>query len=187
MNFLNTENNRTYEEYESIENFLNTFAVFHKISYDEILREWQIWRNNKVVESEKVSKKETEYKSFEDTTCSYIFTKGPRKNKTCGNKIVNGCKYCKKHANCEECGQKIKKSMTNPTNVQLRGKIKNEEKKPLYIIKHRTKDFFWHPESKFVFDKITRHVIGVYSDEKILSLNDQDRLICKSYGFKIQT
>ena len=64
---------------------------------------------------------------------------------------------------------------------------KSIEKKSIYIVKHRNNDFFWHPESKFVFDKITKKVIGVYSDDKLVKLNNQDKMICKTYGFKLQS
>jgi hypothetical protein len=67
------------------------------------------------------------------------------------------------------------------------GESKSTEKKSIYIVKHRNNDFFWHPESKFVFDKITKKVIGVYSDDKLMKLNNQDKMICKTYGFKLQS
>ena len=54
-----------------------------------------------------------------------------------------------------------------------------------YIVKHSREDFYWHRESKFVFDKVTKKVIGIYYDGVIMNLNDQDSKICKTYGFKI--
>ena len=84
-----------------------------------------------------------------------------------------------------------KNTCTKPNETKSNDKSPSEskfiEKKSLYIVKHRNKDFFWHPESKFVFDKNTKKVIGVYSENKLMKLNDQDKMICKTYGFKLQS
>ena len=60
-------------------------------------------------------------------------------------------------------------------------------KKSMYIVQHRSLGFFWHPESRFVFDKDTKRVTGVYSENDVHKLNEQDIKICKTYGFKIMT
>ena len=155
---------------QDIDNFLNMFAIYHNIDYNDIRNEWNVWNT---------------FRS--NSKCPYVFTKGTRKNTKCGQN-TNGTCYCIHHKQYENIGQKIKNNMTTPTNKQIRGTIKNQEmdKKSIYIVKHRNKDFFWHPETRFVFDKTTKKVIGVYSDDKIMKLNDQDKMICKTYGFKLQ-
>jgi len=130
--------------------------------------------------------------THEEKKCSYIFTKGPRKNRQCDDNVVGKC-YCQQHTECEKTGQKRKKGLVTPTNNKTRGVIiKNKpapreppKNIPMYIVKHRSKDFYWHPESHFVFDKKTRHVTGIYSENELHILNEQDTKICKSYGFKV--
>jgi len=56
--------------------------------------------------------------------------------------------------------------------------------KPI-ISKHKILSFYWHKESKFIFDPVSKKVIGIFDENKKQELNEQDRKICRQYGFKI--
>jgi len=53
------------------------------------------------------------------------------------------------------------------------------------ISKHKIFSFYWHKESKFIFDPASKKVIGIFDENKKQELNDHDRKICRQYGFKI--
>jgi len=154
----------------SIKSFFELFSVYYNVDVDDIEYIRKEWDREEV------------------KTCAYVFTKGPRKNQSCIDRIDHH-HYCKLHAGCEGTGQKMKKSHAAPTNYKTRGTIAHDkpvDKPPsIYIVKHRSRGFFWHPESGFIFDKKTRRVISIFSENSISKLNEQDKKICKNYGFKV--
>ena len=154
-----------------MDQFLELYSVYYDIDINDIEYIKKAWDD-----SDKVK------------TCAYIFTKGPRKNQLCIGDVDDQC-YCKLHTGCEKTGQKMKKGHATPTNCKIRGMVvKNkaiERDASIYIVKHKNHDFYWHRESGFVFDKKTKRVISIYSENTISKLNEQDKKICKNYGFKV--
>ena len=160
--------------------FYEIYSVFYNIDIDDL--EYQDYMNQITSPSQNISK-----------TCGYVFTKGTRKNQKCERKISDDKCYCTKHSECENKGQPNKKGFTKPSNTKTRGTIvkkmfdQDDQKKRTYIVKHRSCGFFWHPESRFVFNPDTKKVIGIYSEYEVHKLNEQDIKICNTYGFKIST
>ena len=155
------------------DNNFEIYSVFYNIDIDDL--EYQDYMNQ--ITSSSISK-----------TCGYI-TKVPKKmwKKNSDDKC-----YCTKHSECEDKGQPNKKGLRNHQS-KTRGTIvkkmfdQDDQKKRTYIVKHRSCGFFWHPESRFVFNPDTKKVIGIYSEYEVHKLNEQDIKICNTYGFKIST
>ena len=183
---------------QEIVRFFELYSVFYGVDIADIQNEWNEWDRDDHISDDPNPTLHSPNNdcdhaiAHEEKKCSYIFTKGPRKNHQCDDNVVGKC-YCQQHTECEKTGQKRKKGFGTPTNNKTRGVIiKNKpaareppKNIPMYIVKHRSKDFYWHPESHFVFDKKTRHVTGIYSENELHILNEQDTKICKSYGFKV--
>jgi hypothetical protein len=57
--------------------------------------------------------------------------------------------------------------------------------KSVLLKKNKEINKFWHPLTKFVFNK-NKLVIGYYDGNKIVELDDKMREMCKRYRFKIK-
>jgi len=176
---------------KSIDQFFEIYSVYYNVEIDDIQYIGKKWGSDTDDDSSDTdddtdddSSNTDDDSSDEVKTCAYVFTKGPRKNQSCVGRVDNKC-YCSLHAGCEGTGQKMKKGHAIPTNCKTRGTIADEKGVSIYIVKHRSQDFFWHPASGFIFDKKTKRVISIYSENLISKLNEQDKKICKNYGFKV--
>lgn len=72
------------------------------------------------------------------------------------------------------------KEMNNPIIEKIHNQV------PTLSLRKNQYNNFEHPQTHFVFDKATHHVIGKQADDKIIPLSKEDIDICKSYSFKYE-
>ena len=103
--------------------------------------------------------------------CPYKFSKGDKIGLMCGKRAKDGtyCSIHKKHKGQEQKEKKILPTISNP-------------KKPVLNLNKKLGKF-WHAESKLVFNE-SKVVYGIYENDKIEKLSDNDIETCKKYGFK---
>ena len=92
--------------------------------------------------------------------CQYTYIQGDKKGCKCDEKVkIMGNRYCNIH--------------------------KKLVSKSVLLKKNKEINKFWHPLTKFVFNK-SKLVIGYYDGNKILELDDKMKEMCKRYRFRIK-
>ena len=127
----------------------------------------EIWKEiNKPIKKEKI-KNDYDY----NDQCIYIFTRGHKAGERCNKKSRKNKKCCSQHKNFED------------NNILL-----NKNPKQIIIKKNKIIDKYCHNQTGMVFkSKDDKIVIGKLIDNSIQKLNDEDILICKTWGFNFKS
>jgi hypothetical protein len=135
--------------------------------------------------------------NHEAPCCSYEFKKGANQGKKCTAKVSGGdSTFCRKHK--EQEGKEVKedgdKTVKKSSRVGKKSSDDSEkdssvvkkltEGKPAYVLKRNSHGNYEHPETKFVFDKVTREVYGRQTDNGVVDLTVEEVEQCKRLNFK---
>lgn len=120
------------------------------------------------------------------TTCIYVFSKGDKKSEVCGVKTKDSS-YCTKHKKhqdkepVEKVAKPIKKTAVTT------GEKPCEKSVKIVLVKHKTLEKLYHPESNLVFkSNKERVVIGKCVDNIIVKLTEEDIEKCKRWRFNYE-
>jgi len=183
INILNTIEN-TFNK--ALDEYMNAIADEFGIDKSKLSDVWQKLHGN-VKEETKSKPKKTVVKNTEiddeigekEDLCLYKFIKGKNEGTTCSVKAKKGSKYCSKHQKFEDSGQKEKKIVP---------KVVDGNKSPERTLRmNKTLNKWWHQDSGLVFkSKDEKVVIGVFNDDKIEDLKEEDIKKCEKYSFKYE-
>lgn len=112
--------------------------------------------------------------------CCVIISSGNNKGKPCKNDAVEHSltgKYCGVHIKHEQTYV----SLLNEDKQNVIRTLNN--KKPCILLEENEYGNYEHKPTNFVFDKITRKVIGVQKGPKVFILTQADIELCKEYLF----
>lgn len=133
--------------------------------------------------------------------CSYEFKKGKNIGTKCTAKVCpDSTKFCRKHKAQEgkeetSGGSKPEKKATKATAASKAKKADSKEKetssvkklndgKPSYVLRKNKQGNYEHPETHFVFDKVSKEVYGRQTDEGVTPLTTDDIEECRKLNFK---
>ena len=174
---------------EAIIDFINRIVSKHpELSKDEL---YNLWKNtstlviktngnnlSKVINTDKPDKPDKPDKADKPISktsgCPYKFSKGDKMGQMCGTRAKDGNTYCSIHKKYEGQEQKEKKILPE---------IKSKSNSKPVINLNKKLGKFWHSESKLVFNE-EKVVYGIYENDKIQKLSNNDIETCKKYGFK---
>jgi hypothetical protein len=114
------------------------------------------------------------------TTCSYVYVKGQKSGTSCSNKRKKDSEFCSQHS---------KKKETAPVEapqIVVVETAKEAPKKPNPVLRmNKIINKWWHPETGLVFKSSEEKiVIGIFKDESIHDLTEDDVATCVTYKFK---
>ncbi len=126
--------------------------------------------------------------------CTSIIKSGERKNKPCGQTVVTGTNFCKRHTPKDEektpstpkppaapKGKKTEIQNNTPVLKQI------EEKRESFRVQKNKFNNFVHKETNFVFNQQTHKVIGVQNDDgTIAPLSTKDIELCKDNKWEFE-
>lgn len=111
--------------------------------------------------------------------CKYMPQRGKNVGIVCGKKTKKDCEFCTAHS----------KKQGPPNTIEVETKDAPIPKKPNPVLrKNHIIGKWWHPDSGLVFKSSEEKiVIGIYKDEQLLDLTDDDVTTCIAYKFKYVT
>ena len=190
---------------QAVDEFAQIVSNKYSLSKNEVLELWNSRVANsdlKVVEGsrkeeKKVSAPRSKAKSddSDSSTCSYEFKKGKNQGSKCTAKVCpDSSSFCRKHKEQEnkESGEKdSKKPAASKAKKASEAKEKDtpavkklsEGKTKLALTKNKQGNYE-HVETRLVFDKNTKEVIGRQSEKGIEDLTTEDIETCKSHSWK---
>jgi hypothetical protein len=126
-----------------------------------------------------VVKKVTNPHPVQAGTCGYIAQRGKNAGIVCGKKAKKESDFCSVHS---------KKTGTVAT-IEVETKNEPVPKKPNPVLrKNHIIGKWWHPDSGLVFKSSDEKiVIGIYKDDQLVDLTEEDVATCISYKFKYVT
>ena len=171
---------------DAVNNYISVISENYNIDAKELKN---LWDNNKSDDTKSVasktstksvaSKTSTKSKAKNDVTCIYKYIKGKQEGQLCGKNAKLDSNYCTKHLKFETDGQKEKKSIIPKEEVV---KVSKVEKCIRY---NKEINRWWHQETKLIFkSNLDKVVVGIYRNDNIEKLNDDDCNVCEKYGFK---
>jgi hypothetical protein len=110
--------------------------------------------------------------------CSYVYSRGLKAGQSCTLKKKKGCSFCSQHT------KKPKESTTVEPTIEI---VANEPPKKSNPVLRMNKVIgkWWHPESGLVFKSSEEKiVIGIFKDDIIHDLTEDDVKTCISYKFR---
>src|SRR3989344_2341101 len=138
--------------------------------------------NNKLVEKFKLDE-------IKENTCIHEYAR-KKGDKLCKEPISENSKtgkYCKKHLSDETKENRTSKVTKKQELAETKAKIIQElnNHKPKVILKRNNYGNFEHPETKLLFDKVTKEVYGKQSPDSnsVLPLTAEDIESCKLFHF----
>jgi hypothetical protein len=170
---------------DAVNNYISVISENYNIDAKELKN---LWDNNKSDDTKSVASK-TSTKSVaskskakndgNNVTCIYKYIKGKQEGQLCGKNAKSDSNYCTKHLKFETGGQKEKKSIIPKEEVV---KVSKVEKCIRY---NKDINRWWHQETKLIFkSNLDKVVVGIYRNDNIEKLNDDDCNVCEKYGFK---
>jgi hypothetical protein len=170
---------------DAVNNYISVISENYNIDAKELKN---LWDNNKSDDTRSVASK-TSTKSVaskskakndgNNVTCIYKYIKGKQEGQLCGKNAKSDSNYCTKHLKFETGGQKEKKSIIPKEEVV---KVSKVEKCIRY---NKDINRWWHQETKLIFkSNLDKVVVGIYRNDNIEKLNDEDCNVCEKYGFK---
>jgi hypothetical protein len=174
---------------DAVNNYISVISENYNIDAKELKN---LWDNNKSDDTKsvasktstksvasKTSTKSSVAKAKNDVTCIYKYIKGKQEGQLCGKNAKLDSNYCTKHLKFETDGQKEKKSIIPKEEVV---KVSKVEKCIRY---NKDINRWWHQETKLIFkSNLDKVVVGIYRNDNIEKLNDDDCNVCEKYGFK---
>ena len=167
---------------DAVNNYISVISENYNIDAKELKN---LWDNNKSDDTKSVASKTstksvaTKSKTKNDLTCIYKYIKGKQEGQLCGKNAKSDSNYCTKHLKFETDGQKEKKSIIPKEEVV---KVSKVEKCIRY---NKEINRWWHQETKLIFkSNLDKVVVGIYRNDNIEKLNDDDCNVCEKYGFK---
>jgi hypothetical protein len=115
------------------------------------------------------------------TTCGYLPQRGKNVGIVCGKKVKKNSNFCAAHSKKTDAAADV--------TIEVETKNAPVPKKPNPVLrKNNIIDKWWHPDSGLVFKSSDEKiVIGIYKDEQICDLTDEDVATCIAYKFKYVT
>lgn len=192
----------------SIDEFAQILSSKYEMSKEEIIELWnekvsaELKVTTKKPTSTRTRSKPTNNDSSESTAnCTYVFKKGQHNGNQCTAKICSeSTAFCRKHK--EQEGKSTEKPIvTNVKKSTSSAKVKATESKEVSIpvikkiietssskgmtLRKNKFDNYEHSETKFIFDRTTKEVIGKQLDDgKVADLTIEDIEVCKKHSFK---
>ena len=167
---------------DAVNNYISVISENYNIDAKELKN---LWDNNKSDDTKSVASKTStksvasKSKAKNDVTCIYKYIKGKQEGQLCGKNAKLDSNYCTKHLKFETDGQKEKKSIIPKEEVV---KVSKVEKCIRY---NKEINRWWHQETKLIFkSNLDKVVVGIYRNDNIEKLNDDDCNVCEKYGFK---
>ena len=169
---------------DAVNNYISVISENYNIDAKELKN---LWDNNKSDDTKSVASKtstksvasKSKSKTKNDVTCIYKYIKGKQEGQLCGKNAKLDSNYCTKHLKFETDGQKEKKSIIPKEEVV---KVSKVEKCIRY---NKEINRWWHQETKLIFkSNLDKVVVGIYRNDNIEKLNDDDCNVCEKYGFK---
>jgi hypothetical protein len=157
----------------AINNYISTISKNYDIDEKEL---HELWGSN----LKTATKTKASTKKESDGGCVYKYIKGKQEGQMCGKNVKADSKYCSKHAKFETDGQKEKKSVIPKEEVNV-----NKSKLEKCIRYNKDINKWWHQETKLIFkSNLDKVVVGIYRNETVENLTDDDCKVCEQYGFK---
>ena len=195
---------------QAVDEFSQRVAEKFDASKEEVLELWNssVAAELKVVESSKPKEEKkaaapraraakSESKDDSTAVCTYMFKKGKNINTTCTAKVcADSTKYCRKHKaqeEKEESGAKTEKKPAAKATKAKKEEAKEKETaavkkltegKPSFVLRKNKQGNYEHPETHFVFDKVTKEVYGRQTDSGVEPLTTEDVDECRKFNFK---
>uniref|UniRef100_A0A6C0E1M8 Uncharacterized protein n=1 Tax=viral metagenome TaxID=1070528 RepID=A0A6C0E1M8_9ZZZZ len=166
---------------DAVNNYISVISKNYNINEKELN---DLWYNNKSDDIKSVASKtstSSKAKSTKksDVTCIYKYIKGKQEGQLCGKNAKADSNYCTKHLKFETEGQKEKK------NIIPKEEVVNVNKIEKCIRFNKDINKWWHQETKLIFkSNLDKVVVGIYKNDNIEKLNDDDCHLCEKYGFK---
>lgn len=112
-------------------------------------------------------------------TCGYVYSRGLKKGSVCGSKAKKNCEFCSQHSTNQKKTDAVVVVETPTTIV----------KKPNPVLRmNKIISKWWHPDSGLVFKSAEEKiVIGIFKNEQLNDLTEEDIATCVSYKFKYVT
>lgn len=112
-------------------------------------------------------------------TCGHIAQRGKNIGAICGKKVKKDSDFCSLHS----------KKTATVTTIEVETKDVPVQRKPNPVLrKNHIINKWWHPDSGLVFKSSEEKiVIGIYKDDQLVDLSEEDIATCISYKFKYVT
>jgi hypothetical protein len=120
------------------------------------------------------------------SSCPYIYKKGVKQNQACGNKSRTGFVYCSAHKKHEGEDPKPGKVLPNPLKrVSKKSSDAPPANVPKVIRTNKQLNVVWNPDTRMVFRSIHDRVVHArIVDGAVTPLTEEDREVCKKWGFQ---
>jgi len=191
---------------QAVGEFAQAISTKYNLSHEEVL---ELWNSNvssdlkcggtPLPQQEKKTVIKKKVKSLEDNDdtpcCSYEFKKGANQGKKCTAKVSgDDSTFCRKHKE-QEGKEAVDKSVKKSSRIAVK-KVNEEserdtsvvkkltEGKSAYVMKRNSHGNYEHPETKFVFDKVTKEVYGRQTEGGVVDLTSEEVEQCKRLNFK---
>jgi hypothetical protein len=163
----------------TLDEYLNLISTKHGIKFSELkILMNEVKGRNSTGGDITVAAKLVQVKDGQ--TCSFMPQRGKNVGTVCGKKVKKDSEFCTVHS---------KKTTVPPATIEVETKDAPIPKKPNPVLrKNHIINKWWHPDSGLVFKSSEEKiVIGIYKDEQICDLSDEDVAACVAYKFKYVT
>ena len=112
-----------------------------------------------------------------ENKCGYIYLRGSKSGTVCGNKNKKNSEFCSQHTKKKEKDEVV---------VLNTHEVKEVAKKPNPVLRmNKIIGKWWHADTSLVFKSSEEKiVIGIFKDDKIVDLSEDDVKVCIANKFK---
>ena len=162
----------------SIDEYLNLISTKYGIKFSE-LKELlhEVKKGSPAQPTTKVTKQPAVIIPFDGKTCAYVYSRGLKKGNSCSGKPKKNGEFCSQHSKKND---EIVVTVPEPAVVS---------KKPNPVLRmNKIVGKWWHPDSGMVFKSSEEKiVIGIFRNEQINDLSEEDVATCVAHKFKYVT
>lgn len=194
----------------SVDEFAQILSTKYEMPKEEIIELWNEKVSSELKVTPKVTKKATATRtrskpvtndnSESTANCTYVFKKGQHNGNQCTAKVCSeSTSFCRKHKDQE--GKSSEKPVSTNTkkstgSTKVKATEQKERETPAVkklgeasskgmTLRKNKFDNYEHSETKFIFDKTTKEVIGRQLDDgTVAELTVEDIEACKKHSFK---
>lgn len=165
----------------TLDEYLNLISTKHGIKFSELKELMNDVKGNNTLPPPVVAVVKRKIPNQGDgNTCGHITQRGKNIGAICGKKVKKDCDFCSLHS----------KKTATVTTIEVETKdVPVVQRKPNPVLrKNHIINKWWHPDSGLVFKSSEEKiVIGIYKDEQLVDLSEEDVATCISYKFKYVT
>ena len=162
----------------AIQSIINEYVQTVSTTYNIPLTDLHSLMNKQAVQQQQ-QQQLPKLPSINRDPCSYVYTRGVKAGQSCPNRKKQDSSYCSQHT-------KKPKDVAAAAEPTIEVTATEPPKKPNPVLRmNKVVNKWWHPDTGLVFKSSDEKiVIGIFKDDTIHDLSEDDVKTCVSYKFR---